>query len=36
MEVADPDGDQRSEWQENYIAQCMNKKGFEEKRWLIE
>jgi hypothetical protein len=36
MEVADPDADQRSEWQENYVAECMKRKGFEEKRWLIE
>lgn len=31
MEFADPDADQRSEWQENYIRQCMDKKGFKEK-----
>ena len=30
MEFADPDADQRSEWQENYIRDCMDKKGFEE------
>ena len=30
MEFADPDPDQRSEWQENYIRDCMDKKGFEE------
>ena len=30
MEFADPDPDQRSEWQENYIRECMDKKGFEE------
>jgi hypothetical protein len=30
MEFADPDRDQRSEWQENYIRECMDKKGFEE------
>jgi hypothetical protein len=30
MEFADPDADQRSEWQENYIRQCMDKKGFKE------
>jgi hypothetical protein len=30
MEVAQPDADQRSEWQENYINQCMDKKGFKE------
>jgi hypothetical protein len=31
MEFAAPDPDQRSEWQENYIRECMDKKGFEEK-----
>jgi protein gp37 len=31
MEAADPDHDQRSEWQDNYIDQCMDKKGFKEK-----
>jgi hypothetical protein len=36
MEFAGVDGDQRSEWQENYIAECMDRKGFKEKRWLIE
>lgn len=36
MEFASPDDDQRSEWQENYIAECMDRKGFQEKRWLIE
>lgn len=30
MEFADPDRDQRSEWQENYIRDCMQKKGFSE------
>jgi hypothetical protein len=30
MEFAAPDPDQRSEWQENYIRECMDKKGFEE------
>lgn len=31
METADVDADQRSEWQENYIRGCMDKKGFKEK-----
>ena len=31
MEFADPDADQRSEWQDNYINQCMDKKGFKVK-----
>ena len=31
MEFAAPDRDQRSEWQENYIRECMDKKGFEER-----
>jgi hypothetical protein len=31
MEFASPDDDQRSEWQENYIRECMDKNGFEEK-----
>jgi hypothetical protein len=30
MEFAAPDADQRSEWQENYIRDCMQKKGFAE------
>jgi hypothetical protein len=30
MEVADPDADQRATWRENYIAQCMDRKGFKE------
>jgi hypothetical protein len=30
MEFAAPDPDQRSEWQENYIRECMSKKGFED------
>jgi hypothetical protein len=30
MEFADPRPDQRSEWQENYIRECMDQKGFEE------
>jgi hypothetical protein len=29
METAEVDRDQRSEWQENYIRDCMDKKGFE-------
>ena len=31
MEVAAPDADQRAEWQENYIRECMDKKGFRER-----
>jgi hypothetical protein len=31
MEFAGVDDDQRSEWQENYIRDCMDKKGFEER-----
>jgi hypothetical protein len=31
METAQPADDQRSEWQENYIRDCMDKKGFEER-----
>ena len=31
MEFAGVDHDQRSEWQENYIRECMDKKGFEER-----
>jgi hypothetical protein len=31
MEFAFVQPDQRSEWQENYIRECMDKKGFEEK-----
>jgi hypothetical protein len=31
METAMPAEDQRSEWQENYIRECMDKKGFEER-----
>ncbi len=31
MEFAAPDPDQRSEWRENYIRECMDKKGFEER-----
>jgi hypothetical protein len=31
MEAADPDADQRSEWQDNYSNQCMDKKGFKVK-----
>ena len=31
MEFAGVAHDQRSEWQENYIRECMDKKGFEEK-----
>jgi hypothetical protein len=31
MEFAAPDADQRAEWQENYINQCMDKKGFKVK-----
>ena len=30
METAGVAGDQRSEWQENYISECMTKKGFVE------
>jgi hypothetical protein len=30
MEFADVQADQRSEWQENYIRECMEKKGFTE------
>jgi DNA-binding XRE family transcriptional regulator len=30
MEFASPDDDQRSEWRENYIRECMDRKGFEE------
>ena len=30
-EFAQPDPDQRSEWQENYIRECMDKKGFKER-----
>ena len=30
MEFAQPGPDQRSEWQENYIRQCMDRKGFRE------
>ena len=30
MEFAQPGPDQRSEWQENYIRECMDKKGFKE------
>jgi hypothetical protein len=30
MEFADPGRDQRSEWQANYIRECMDRKGFEE------
>jgi hypothetical protein len=29
MEFAARDPDQRPEWQENYIRECMQKKGFE-------
>jgi hypothetical protein len=36
MEAASPDDDQRPEWRENYVAECMNRKGFKEKRWLFE
>ena len=28
-EFAQPDPDQRSEWQENYIRECMDKKGLQ-------
>jgi hypothetical protein len=31
MEAAEPDRDQRSEWQDSYIDQCMDKKGFKTK-----
>jgi hypothetical protein len=31
MEVAKPADDQRSEWQENYIRECMDRAGFEER-----
>jgi hypothetical protein len=31
MEAAAPDADQRATWQENYIRECMTKKGFQEK-----
>ena len=31
MEFAAPDADERSEWQENYVNQCMDKKGFKVK-----
>jgi hypothetical protein len=31
MEAAEPDADQRSEWQDNYSNQCMDKKGFKTK-----
>jgi hypothetical protein len=30
MEFAEVDHDQRSEWRENYIRGCMDRKGFEE------
>jgi hypothetical protein len=30
MEFAAPDADQRATWQENYIRECMDKKGFKE------
>jgi hypothetical protein len=29
MEFAGVAADQRSEWQENYINECMQKRGFE-------
>lgn len=29
METADVAPDERSEWQENYISECMQKKGLE-------
>jgi hypothetical protein len=29
MEFAAPPRDQRSEWQNNYIRECMDKKGFQ-------
>ena len=29
MEFAGVAPDQRSEWQENYISECMQKRGFE-------
>jgi hypothetical protein len=31
MEFAEVDDDQRSEWRENYIRGCMDRKGFEER-----
>ena len=31
METAEPDANQRSTWQENYIRECMDRKGFEER-----
>lgn len=31
MEAAQPDRDQRAEWQENYIRECMDRKGFRER-----
>jgi hypothetical protein len=34
METAAPQPDQRSEWQENYIRECMDRKGFEERSTL--
>jgi apolipoprotein N-acyltransferase len=34
MEVAQPQPDQRSEWQENYISGCMAKKGFTSKSMM--
>ena len=34
METAAPDPDQRSEWRENYIRECMDRKGFEERSTL--
>ena len=30
MELADPDADQRATWQDNYIRECMTKKGFKQ------
>jgi hypothetical protein len=30
MEIAHPDPDQRATWQENYIRECMQKKGFKQ------
>jgi hypothetical protein len=30
METAEPDADQRSTWMENYIRECMDRKGLAE------
>ena len=31
METAAPHADQRAEWQENYIRECMDRRGFRER-----